>query len=530
MSTPGDAPSELERLLMALVEGGLSPAEQERLAALLRDDPALRQRYVDYMLVDALLQWEGPEPPRPAPARRSRRWWFAAAGAAALAAGVLLAVALWPRATPAPQPDYAAAAEPTDDSVAVLLQTSGAVWGESGVPTRPGAPLPPGRLRLKAGVAHIEFYCGATVILEGPADFRLVSRTRAYCTEGKLRATVPPQAEGFTIGTPALDVVDRGTEFGLRVGGGDKTEVHVFKGRVDLYDAGAEGRAPARRELTTGQGVRLDLDGAADSIRPDPAAFKTARQLEDQVAAEAVRRQRQWEETSEAWRKDPGLRVYYTFQDGRANDRTLTDHAGDRKAACDGAIVGCSWVTGRWPGKRGLEFKRVSDRVRIHVPGEFDALTLAARVRVDALPNRYSALLMTDGWDGGAPHWHIREDGKLSLGVGGVDGSPGAQYFTGTVFTPERIGQWTHLAVVYDRAGGLVTLYLDGRPVKRAALKLDTPLRIGDAEIGNWNTATRADKYPVRHLSGCMDEFMLFDRALGDAEVGRLYDEGRPAS
>src|SRR5205807_2400300 len=141
-----------------------------------------------------------------------------------------------------------------------------------------------------------------------------------------------------------------------------------------------------------------------------------------------------------------------------------------------GAIVGCAWAEGRWPGRQGLEFKRVSDRVRVHVPGEFDALTLAAWVRVDALPNRYSSLLMTDGWEGGSPHWHIREDGKISLGVQGVGGATAAHYFTGVVFTPDRVGQWSHLAVVYDRRGGLVTHYLDGRPVKQTPIKLDVPL------------------------------------------------------
>ena len=95
---------------------------------------------------------------------------------------------------------------------------------------------------LKSGFAQIDFYSGATVILEGPAEFRLISRTEAYCTRGKLRATVPAQAQGFTIGSPKLDLIDRGTEFGLDVG--EKTQVHVFQGKVDVYgpNAGHAGR------------------------------------------------------------------------------------------------------------------------------------------------------------------------------------------------------------------------------------------------------------------------------------------------
>jgi hypothetical protein len=162
------------------------------------------------------------------------------------------------------------------------------------------------------------------------------------------------------------------------------------------------------------------------------------------------------------------------------------------------------------------------------VPGEFDALTLMTWVRVDALPNRYSSLMMTDGWEGGLPHWHIRQDGKVSLGVQGVEQAPPSLYFTSVIFTQERVGQWTHLAVVYDREGGQVRHYVDGQVIKLHSIKLDIPLHIGDAEIGNWNTASYADKYPIRYLSGCMDEFLMFSRALSGPEIERLYLQGRP--
>src|SRR5207245_6588511 len=122
------------------------------------------------------------------------------------------------------------AGEQEDSSVALLRHAPGAVW-DSPDPPRAGAALPRGRLRLKSGYAHIQFYSGATVILEGPAGFWLTSRTAAYCASGKLRAIVPSQAEGFRIGTPTVEVVDRGTEFGLRVDEGGKAEGHVFQGK-----------------------------------------------------------------------------------------------------------------------------------------------------------------------------------------------------------------------------------------------------------------------------------------------------------
>jgi hypothetical protein len=552
--------AELQALLDALCEESITPEQVRRLEELVLTRPEAEAYYVQYLSLQADLVGHtgvlpapaeqvlrarvravhpGVEPqpaapgevgPPPPPARRRPRLLFwGTLGPAGLAAGLLLALMPGPRPRVVP-PSADEAPEALDNTVAVLLQAPEAEWFEGDAPPRAGGPLAPGWLRLKSGYALLEFYSGAIAILQGPAEFQLISRTEAYCSRGKVRVTVPPQAQGFTVGSPKLDLVDRGTEFGLAVGAGGKTEVHVIRGEVELYDAGARRAPPARQALTTGQGVRLDGAGAVRRIASDPGAFPTAQDLAARAQEETRRRQGRWLTASAALRRDPDLVAYYPFQAEPPLSRTLLDQAAGRQRPHDGAVVGCAWATGRWPGKQGLEFKRVSDRVRLHVPGEFDALTLMTWVRVDALPNRYSSLMMTDGWDEGAPHWHIRQDGKVSLGVKGPGGPTStAHYFTGVIFSPERVGQWTHLAVVYDRDGGEVTHYVDGRPVKRTPLKLDIPLRIGDAEIGNWNPLYRSD-YPVRHLSGCMDEFLLFSRALDGQEVERHYTEGRPPS
>src|SRR5262249_41088415 len=118
------------------------------------------------------------EPARPqTPTRWSRRrrlLVWTSVGLTGLAAGLLLV--LWlgevgPRthvAKPSGELD-----ERLDDSVAVLLQSAAAVWDRSDAPLRAGTPLPPGVLRLNSGCAHLQFYCGATVILEGPAELQL---------------------------------------------------------------------------------------------------------------------------------------------------------------------------------------------------------------------------------------------------------------------------------------------------------------------------------------------------------------------
>jgi hypothetical protein len=548
---------ELRSLLDALCEDSISTEQMQRLEQLVLNHPQAEAYYVQYMSLHADLvghfgalpakmeeslrcrigaeqpSRERTQPalaaadaPSLAPRRRLRRLVWAGGVAAGLAAAVLLAVSLIKPSRVGVTPPSAAAAEVTDNTVAVLLRAPAAVWEENEMPVRAGTPLAPGWLRLKSGYAHIEFYSGATVILEGPAEFRLVSRNEAYCARGKLRATVPSHAHGFTINSPKLGLVDRGTEFGLSVGETGKTEVHVFEGKVDLYDAAASPKGPPQKELLTGQGVRLD--GPALVAIKLNADFRTAPELTARTAKELLDRQKDWLAASEALRRDPSLLLYYTFQNDEPWNRTLLDRARAGQQAHDGAIVGSSWVTGRWPGKPGLEFKRVSDRVRINVPGEFHSVTLMAWVRVDALPNLNNSLMMADGWGPGGMHWQIGDTGTIILGVQGPPKVRGAHYHAPGIFTPERFGQWVHLAVVYDHEAEEVTHYVDGRPVAQLSVLFEVPLRIGEAELGNWNVAAHRNSTPVRNLNGCMDEFMMFSRPLAPEEIEQHYNHGRP--
>jgi hypothetical protein len=544
MTPPFDL-TELRDLLDALCDERISVEQMRRLEELVLAHPEAEAFYVRYMslyadlvghfavlpqLTEQALRERGGGARTPAPAavspkgRRGRG--LSALGlltVTGLAAGLVLGVMLWRREAVPPAPE--GAGEAVDLTVAVLLRAPEAEWDDTDLPTWAGAPLPPGLLRLKSGYAHIEFYCGATVILQGPADFRLVSRTEAYCERGKLWATVPRQAQGFRIGSPRMDLIDRGTEFGLDVSG-DRTEVHVFQGKVEWLPAGPGKKEP--QALTTGRAMRLAGAGRARAILSNPTAFLTARGLAERTRAEAERRQQRWEDASRALRRDPDLVVYYPFQARDPWSRTLRDEAGGRKRPQDGVIVGCNWGTGRWPGKQALEFKRVSDRVRFHVPGEFTSLTLMAWLRVDALPNRFNSLFMTDAWDIGAPHWHISNAGRVALGIKGVRGQGHTDYTSPVLFGPDRLGQWAQLAVVYDADEGQVTHYLDGKPVAQIPVKFDIALHVGDVEVGNWNVASGRFRSPVRYFRGSIDEFLMFSRALSEREVERLYEQGKP--
>jgi hypothetical protein len=138
--------------------------------------------------------------------------------------------------------------------------------------------------------------------------------------------------------------------------------------------------------------------------------------------------------------------------------------------------------------------------------------------------------MLSDGWKEGAVHWQIGKTGTVILGVRAPPKTPNGHYHAADVFTPERFGQWAHLAVVYDRDAGHVRHYVDGRVAAEQPVQFDVLLRVGDAEIGNWNVPARRDNSHIRYFSGCMDEFLLFGRALSEQEVEQLYTQGRPPS
>ena len=89
---------------------------------------------------------------------------------------------------------------------------------------------------------------------------------------------------------------------------------------------------------------------------------------------------------------------------------------------------------------------------------------------------------------------------------------------------------WTHLAAVVDGKSRQVVHYVNGVPVERQPLKIPPPFRLGGAELGNWNAPAGPSPAPalIRNLSGALDEFELFSRALNDSEIRDLYTKGKP--
>ena len=87
-------------------------------------------------------------------------------------------------------------------------------------------------VRLESGGMEILLANGAKITAAGPSDFELSSLLKMELDRGKIVAAVPRTARGYTIMTPASELVDIGTQFGVSVADSGETELHVFDGDV----------------------------------------------------------------------------------------------------------------------------------------------------------------------------------------------------------------------------------------------------------------------------------------------------------
>lgn len=522
-----------------LCHGRATEEQLRALNVLLRENPAARDEYLLRVDLHARLastpdllaptEETAPIDPAEAPLRpgadrvislpAASRWGVRrVAVAVALAASLALIVAgafRW---------FHVRGARHTPVAVAMLTRTVDARWRTGPTVPRVGAALAPGWLRLESGLAQVVFHSGARIELEGPAELQLVSPGEAVCPTGRLLAEVPPPARGFRLRTGQASVVDRGTAFGIEASPG-RTEVHVFRGRVDV-----EAGTAAAQTLGESRAAVVERDAPVRLVPASGKAFAALFDFQQRFRAAEAFRYEQWQFANARLNQDPALLVHLDFQDLGGADWTLRNVAGDHPTVSEATIVGGQRGQGRWREKHALEFQSVNDRVRLTVPGEFESLTLSAWVRVASLERPFNSLFMCDGFAPGTIHWLIRGDGVLGLTVFGP--APGEYQILPSppAVTPPALGLWLHLAVVLDGPSREAVQYLNGNPVARHPLRFGPPFRIGSAELGNWTAGEAPPSAPdlIRNLSGAIDEFELFGRALSDAEIRDLHLQGKP--
>ncbi|MCK5000361.1 MAG: NPCBM/NEW2 domain-containing protein, partial [Anaerohalosphaera sp.] len=155
--------------------------------------------------------------------------------------------------------------------VAVLTDSIGAEWTDRDSIERYEV-LHPGLMSLQRGIAKITFEYGAEVLIEGPAEIELLSFEKMRLSYGRVFATVPEHAKGFTIETPNSTIIDLGTEFGVKVDSKGRTDVHMFRGKASLIP-GMKGHTGVTQDLLPGDAKRVDISGNVRDMKINTKSF-----------------------------------------------------------------------------------------------------------------------------------------------------------------------------------------------------------------------------------------------------------------
>lgn len=253
----------LEEFLFASANESFSVEERDELNALLLGSAAARSFAVRFLSLDAVLaeslgageaaiHYAEKNEKRSARVLRfpvRQKAWLAAAAAVVL-------IGVWVQSRRMGPEDQAAVIEP----VGFVQSATRTTAFKSGDVFRPGD-----WVRFEHGRVALKFESGAKLAVEGPADFQIVSNNGARMIRGRATIRVPGKIKGFTLDTPAEQIVDLGTSFGVQVEQDGATSIAVFEGSVELR---GRHHAPVPQQLLAGQAVWVEKHSDAPSEIP----------------------------------------------------------------------------------------------------------------------------------------------------------------------------------------------------------------------------------------------------------------------
>jgi hypothetical protein len=541
----------------------LAPGRLEQLLARLREDEAFQQAYVDEIRMLGMLKavqsmeprwlrlqdelgWGPAEQKREGdfetelmgrvrdarPRRGLGSWRRPALAALAIGLAIGLAALAWPGmrrgagpiALPAPSPAYPRV--DVEHGLAMVIKLDKVEWARADEPhPAEGDILASGRLQIRSGRATLSMLEGVVLIVEGPADLDLISDARVFCRQGKLRARVPKGAEGLVISSPSAAVLDLGTEFGLNVQDGGKSQVKVFEGKVEAVVKTGPGSENLTRlmdarqvaEIVPGSGEIEAADGSVGFIGPlDLAPPSLAL---DPDYPKTVLASKPWG----YWRFESMNGVAIPNEvPGRPSLLAtgpigLTDASADNHGVVFKAGESLQYLAmdGLWEPSAGrgyaVELWFLSESIDhsslVSMPSPKDTNHHLLFLEIESR-NRYAL----------HPPASVRFLDRWPPSLGG-----GHNIYSENRYIPYR---WHHL--VGQMNGGRMELYLDGEPTRSTRVDLDHPTAPCQVLLGRLSTVPLSQKddsrwFYGRGFAGLLDEVALYDHALSIEEIRRHH-------
>ncbi|WP_437223210.1 FecR domain-containing protein [Planctomicrobium sp. SH661] len=212
-------------------------------------------------------------------------------------------------------------AVPASTVVGRLSRSINAQWKESTVRWSVGDSLRSGELlQLEAGRLELEFTSGGRVTLVGPAVLQIDSPFSVTLLSGVATTRVEKLNSGlFRVLTPHAEIVDLGTEFGVRVDPeSEVAEVIVFEGAVDLLPVNIpQSETSLFGILNVGEAVRIFKSGGMERlVSVDTSAFPSG----DRIFSIPPRRAPVITAVSDDRRSQNSPKYYQIFHSGLSED------------------------------------------------------------------------------------------------------------------------------------------------------------------------------------------------------------------
>ena len=163
---------------------------------------------------------------------------------------------------------YVRLVPPAPFEVATVLDSMNAAWS-SKLPLKAGTHIATSSkpIQLTHGIVKLVTDDNVEVVLEAPTEFRFVSYSEVAMNYGKLYAHVSEEGRGFSVATPNAKVVDLGTDFGVLCHIDGNTEVHMYKGKANVF-AGQRNEKKISELLLADSAMKIDRsDSVVKKIR-----------------------------------------------------------------------------------------------------------------------------------------------------------------------------------------------------------------------------------------------------------------------
>ncbi len=396
--------------------------------------------------------------------------------------------------------------------VATLVEQANAKWSDSDGSFENGYRFWTNDIPklLKSGVIRIQYDSGVEVLIEGPANFE-IERQGVFFDYGRVYCTVPNTGSGFSIESSNCRFLDLGTEFGVQVDIDGSSELHVFKGIVELF-AGTKQKEKNRQTIRENSAVKFEADmNTVRNIPIQKRKFISRMPLTSEMIVQNYRPYAYWQ--------------FDTDNDRQCIDTMGTTQPGVKTGRLQNIPGPRLWDSG---ANRALQFSDYQSNVSVSGINR-DAFmgtgyTIAAWVRIDQLRTQNILSSIITAYE--MPNGHVE---KLL----GVD-YQGHFYFNyiyraGVTAlkgrTKVKLGQWYHVVLVLDIHGSAKRLYINGKvDAELVPSKEESPDNImKQLPIDKLSFGDVIDSALGEGFKGALDEILIFDKVLNFQEIESLY-------